>query len=295
MRLPARFLSAESRLMPDTRLVGPMPWVIAIMMFLMVLAAAGGLALTQAARSMGGNLADQATVQIVEANADKREAQAKSAIDVLSHHAAVSAVRRVPDAEMQKLLEPWLGDEIMGTDLPMPVLIDVTLRPGASVDALSQALRNAAPAARVDDHSRALAPLTGLIAALRWLAAALVLLMAAATAAVVVLAARGALNTHRSTIDVMHLLGATDIQIARLFQRRIAIDALMGGLLGLAGAACVVVLIGMRMAALGSEWMGMVSLSVPAWISLALLPVAGMVLAMLSARWTVVAALRRIL
>ena len=31
----------------------------------------------------------------------------------------------------------------------------------------------------------------------------------------------------------MHLLGATDVQIARLFQRRIALDALFGGLIGL--------------------------------------------------------------
>ena len=51
-------------------------------------------------------------------------------------------------------------------------------------------------------------------------------------------AARGAraLDTHRDTIEVIHMLGATDIQIARLFQRRIALDALLGGLVGTAGA-----------------------------------------------------------
>lgn len=295
MGLLTRFASAESRLMPDTRLAGPMPWVIAIMMFLMVLAAAGGLSLAQAARAIGGDLTGKATIQIVEANGDKREAQAKAAIAILSSHAAVSAVRRVPDAEMQSLLEPWLGGEILGSDLPMPVLIDIDLRPGASTEGLARALRGPVPSARVDDHSRALAPLTGLIAALKWLAAALVLMMAAATAAVVVLAARGALNTHRATIDVMHLLGATDIQIARLFQRRIAIDALMGGLLGLAAAVAVIGTIGIRMAALGSEWIGMIALPTWAWLSLALLPVAGMGVAMLSARWTVVSTLRRIL
>lgn len=295
MKLPALLASAESRLMPDTRLAGPMPWVIAIMMFLMVLAAAGGLSLAGAARGIGGDLADKATVQIVEANGDRREAQAKAALALLSRHAAVTAARRVPDAEMQALLEPWLGGEILGADLPMPVLIDVDLRPGASTEALARAVRGVAPAARLDDHSRALAPLTGLLSALKWLAAALVLLTAAATAAVVVLTARGALNTHRATIDVMHLLGATDIQIARLFQRRIAIDALMGGLLGLLAAAAVIGTIGIRLTALGSEWTGMATLSLWAWILLALLPVAGMALAMLAARWTVVAALRRIL
>jgi cell division transport system permease protein len=43
------------------------------------------------------------------------------------------------------------------------------------------------------------------------------------------LAARGALDTHRATIDVMHGIGAEDQQLVRLFVRQIAIDALSGG------------------------------------------------------------------
>ena len=34
------------------------------------------------------------------------------------------------------------------------------------------------------------------------------------------------LDTHRATIEILHLMGATDVQVARLFQRRIALDAL---------------------------------------------------------------------
>lgn len=295
MKLAVRFAFSDNRLLPDAQLSGPMPWVIAIMMFLMVLAAAGGLALAQAARTLGGDLANRATIQIVEANADLREAQAKAALALLTRHPAVATVHRVSDAEMQALLEPWLGGGAVDAELPVPVLIDISLRPGGRADALAAVLRGPAPAARIDDHARALAPLTGLIDALKWLAAAVVVLMAGATAAIVALAARGALNTHRPTIDVMHLLGATDIQIARLFQRRIAADALAGGLLGLAGAVAVVIVVGVRLAALGSELMGALVLPPVAWAMLAALPLAGMVVAMLAARWTVVAALRRML
>ena len=52
---------------------------------------------------------------------------------------------------------------------------------------------------------------------------------AVATGAVVLLAARAGLETHRETISVMHMLGSTDVQVARLFQRRIALDAAIGG------------------------------------------------------------------
>ena len=75
-------------------------------------------------------------------------------------------------------------------------------------------------------------------ALLQWLAFGLVVLLSAAAAAAVVLAARGALDTHRFTIEVMHGIGATDLQVTHLFQRKIAIDALAGSLAGaIAGGA----------------------------------------------------------
>ncbi|HEX8534930.1 MAG TPA: cell division protein, partial [Allosphingosinicella sp.] len=140
-----------------------------------------------------------------------------------------------------------------------------------------------------------LAPLAKLIQALKWLAGGLVLLMVGATAATVVLAARAALDTHRGTIEVLHLMGATDVQVARLFQRRIALDALFGGALGLSAASLVLVLIGNRVGALGSELLGSAGLPAASWAILVALPVAGVFLAMLVARATILRALGRLL
>ena len=168
------------------------------------------------------------------------------------------AVRPVPDAEIQALLEPWLGSGSLEADLPVPALIDVDLTPEGhrALDGLRRAVAAAAPGARVDDNGQWLAPLASLIGALKWLAAGLVLLMVGATAATVVLAARAALDIHRATIEVLHLMGATDVQVARLFQRRIALDALFGGLVGFILAALVLIGIGERVSALGSELLG---------------------------------------
>ncbi|MGC4250620.1 MAG: cell division protein, partial [Sphingobium sp.] len=138
-------------------------------------------------------------------------------------------------------------------------------------------------------------PLAGLLSALGWLAVGIVLLMALATGAVVVLAARGAHDSHRGTIEVLHLMGATDVQIARLFQRRIALDAMLGSLLGFVIAACVILLLGARLIATGSELLGAVHLPWSSWALLAALPVGGVLLAMLAARWTVLRSLGRLL
>jgi cell division transport system permease protein len=111
----------------------------------------------------------------------------------------------------------------------------------------------------------------------------------------VVLAARAALDTHRSTIEVLHLMGATDVQVARLFQRRIALDALFGSLVGLIAAFGVLLMIGRRVRELGSELLGAAQLPDYAWAILLGLPVAGVILAMLVARLTILRALARLL
>jgi cell division transport system permease protein len=288
-----KFGTADKRLLPEGRLSGPMPWVIAIMMFLTVLAAAAGLGLGSAAHSLTANIGNRVTVQIVEPNPDRREAQARAAVAALERREGVLAVKRIGAAEMAGLLEPWLGAGGLEGDLPVPAMIDVDLSPAAYADAsgLRAAIAEAAPSARIDDNGQWLAPLGRLMRALEWLAAALVLLMIGATAATVVLAARAALDTHRATIEVLHLMGATDVQVARLFQRRIALDALFGGGVGLVAAALVLFLIGNRVAALGSDLLGSAHLPATAWLLLVALPVFGVLLAMLVARAAILRAL----
>ena len=129
------------------------------------------------------------------------------------------------------------------------------------------------------------------VRALSWLALILVLLIALATAAAVVLAARGTLDTHRSTIDVLHGIGATDDQVARLFQRQIALDALLGGLVGatLAGMMLAVTLGGTGVA---TTLAGVPPLGWRDALLLAAFPLLGAGLATLVAKRAVLGALR---
>ena len=298
MALPFATRAADRRLLPEGRLAGPMPWVIAIMMFLTVLSAAAGIGLGAAVRALSADLAGRASVQVVEADPQARAALAERALRALRASRAVRSATPVDAAILADQLRPWLGDAATSGELPVPALIDVTLTPGdaaAKVAALRRSLRALSPALRIDPHAAFLAPLAGLLGALGWLALGVVLLMALATGAVVVLAARGAHDSHRGTIDVLHLMGSTDVQIARLFQRRIGLDALLGSALGFAFAVLVILLIGLRLTAAGSDLLATVRIGPADWIVLALLPVAGVALATLTARWTVLRALGRML
>ena len=286
--------AARHRLLPGGRLAGPMPWIIAIMMFVTVLAAAAGLGLGAAVQSMRADLAGRASVQVVEADAQARAALAARTLQALRAAPDVRAADPVDPVVLADQLRPWLGEEAMNGDLPVPALIDVLLTPGEAgpkIDRLRRLLADLSPKLRIEPHAAFLTPLAGLLSALGWLALGAVLLMMLATAAVVVLAARGAHDSHRGTIDVLHLMGSTDVQIARLFQRRIGLDALMGGALGFAFAILVILLIGLRLAATGSDLLAAIALPMRDWLILVALPIAGVLLATLTARWTVLRAL----
>ncbi|WP_176592216.1 ABC transporter permease [Sphingobium sp. EM0848] len=290
--------AARHRLLPEGRVAGPMPWIIAIMMFLTVLAAAAGLGLGAAVKAMGADLAGRATVQIVEANAEQRDRLGALAAQALRKNGAIRAIHPVPAATLADQIRPWLGQDAVSGDLPIPALIDIELTPGqtdAKVARLRQQLTALSPRIRIEPHAAFLAPLAGLLSALGWLAAGIVLLMTLATGAVVVLAARAAHDGHRATIDVLHLMGATDVQIARLFQRRIGLDALFGGALGFTVALLAIVLLGARLLATGSELLGAIHLPWTSWAILAALPVGSVLLATLAARWTVLRSLGRLL
>ena len=160
---------------------------------------------------------------------------------------------------------------------------------------LREALTASVPSARVDAQAGWLAPVFHAIASLQWLAVGLVVLLAATSAAAVWLAARSALGSNRETIEIVHLLGGTDGQIARLFQRSIAIDALIGGVVGLLLGIGAIFLLGQRFAALGSGIIAGGGLGMGDWFALGAIPLAGVAIAMLTARLTVLATLRKML
>ena len=115
------------------------------------------------------------------------------------------------------------------------------------------------------------------------------------TAAAVWLASRSALGSNRGTIEIIHLLGGTDGQIAQIFQRSIGFDAVLGGTVGLGFGLAAILLLGRQFAALGSGMVAGGGLGMFDWAAIASIPLAGVVIAMFNARLTVLAALRKML
>jgi cell division transport system permease protein len=295
MRFSLNPNAPDRRLLDEGQRTRAMTWIMAIMLFLTVLAGALGLGMLAATLQLDRQLSGRLTVQIIEPNAELRDRQADAVVKALRAMPGVVRAEEADRTRLAELLKPWLGDAGLDPDLPMPAMIDVDVRGDAAVAAAEQAARRIVAGARIDRHAQWLSPVRSFMTTLSWLAAGLVLLMASATGAVVLLAARAGLDTHRDTIEVLHMLGSTDLQVARLFQRRIAFDTLIGGLGGTAAALALVWFLQSRFGALGSEMLSGVALQQRDWFLLLLLPLSFALLATFAARIAVLRALGRTL
>jgi cell division transport system permease protein len=281
--------SADRRLLGSERFSGPTPWVIAIMSFSIVIIAATGLALANTAGALGKAIDARYAVEVP--NGGENLAALTQA---LKSAPGVTAVEAVPEREMRRTLERWLGPAAQSADLPVPALLNFDTAEGANLATIQQRVQAIAPAAQISAHRDRVAPLLRSMRSVQWLTFGLVLLLSAAAAAAVVLAARGALDTHRFTIEVMHGVGATDLQVTHLFQRKIALDALVGSLTGAAAGALVLLLLAGG-ASFAGELIGGASLSPVDFLVLLLLPFVLTALATWVARMVVLAALRETL
>lgn len=287
MTLPFHISTPDRRLLAAGKRRGATKWLIAIQMFVMVVVSAAGLAIGNAAALLGEATEHQFTVQLVDAEVTSDDiAAAARAIDGVSGATAIS------EAEVRATLDRWLGPAAEEADLPIPAIVELTLDPAADRAAIEAALHSRYDGAVLSSNSATIAPLLRSLTALGWVAAFLVLLVAVAAGAAVVLAARAALAANQPVIAVMHGVGATDEQVARLFQYRIAVDSLVGGLIGAGAAALVLLLVATSGLAIAGRMAGQALLTPLDMLLLLALPFVGALIATMVARRAVLAALR---
>ena len=232
---PAPFLpEKEAR---DVALI----FVVAVLCFLACLTAMGVVAADRAARGWTGQLIGEATVIVRPRGGETPDAAAARAAEALSGTAGVTEARALEPAKAYDLIRPWLGDVSDLEDLPVPRLVAVTLDPKHPTDAprLRAALAAQNIDATVDDHSIWIKDIRRAGGLVRWLGAGVFLVIAAAAAAVVTFATRAGLAARRDVVEVLHLAGAEDGFIARLFQARFARVAGLAGFLGAGAAAAL--------------------------------------------------------
>lgn len=285
---PAPFLPAS-----DAR-DGALTFVIAVLCFLACLTALGVIAADRAARGWTDQLRGEATIVVRPKSSETPDSAAARAAETLAGVPGVVEARALEGEKAEALIAPWLGDVADLEDLPVPRLVAVVLDPSkpASTQAMDRALKAQGLDALVDDHSAWMADIQRSAGMARWIGAAVFLMIAAAAGAVVAFATRAGMAARREVVEVLHLTGAEDAFIARLFQSRFALMAARAGLLGAGGAAIVGA--GLRLAGGGA---GLTPVLPVAWSDLLAVlpcPLAAAAVAAIAARLTAAALIREL-
>lgn len=291
-----------SAILPRDKGAAPLDVVIAVMAFLAALALGASLIAERTALGWRAGLSDRLTVQVIppaQDNAGARlEEEVSAALAVLRDTRGIAHAQALTQQQTLALVQPWLGQDALVAELPLPRLIDATVTPGAEVDlkTLSARLKEAAPDSLLDDHARWISRLRNLADTITWSAYGILLLIAIATAAAVSFATRAGLEAHHEMVELLHQMGARANFIASAFERHYFLSALGAAAVGAALAALVF------LAAGGLEFAGIEAVpflpplalkmnEVP-WL-LAVPAVSGLI-ALATARLSVLAALREI-
>ncbi|HEY3777396.1 MAG TPA: hypothetical protein VGL35_05015 [Rhizomicrobium sp.] len=289
------------RIMPRWEGAAPLDLAIGVMAFLAALAVGASLIAARTAEGWRAGLASGITVQILPPERGAIEPRWQNEVDaslsLLRGTSGIARAEPVSDSDTRALVAPWLGTGVLPKELPLPRLVDATLTPGAAIDlaGLAKRLKQVAPDSLLDDHSSWTMRLQSAADDVIWSACGILALIALGTAATVTFATRAGLAGHQPIVSLLHQMGARAGFIARAFEWHYFASALAAAALGTVLAAAVFVL------AAGLEGAGLapVPFLPPLGLGLAelpwllLVPAAAGIIALVTARISVLAALAR--
>ena len=282
-------MSRETELLPsDSSRESALFFVVAALCFLAVLAALTAKATYGAATNWTSEVEGQITIQLVDAAPQ----DAERALGIIAGVSGISDAVIVPQDDLKaKVREAMNVAEVPAAiDSLLPIAIEAN--GGAEAANLARQIRSSLMEAGyvaeigvaadwVGDARRALG-------VLRVSALVAVALLALTGLAVIAFATHAALLAQRSTVNVLHLSGATDRFVANLFERRFWLLGLRSGAIGalaaLGATAFMIFMLG------SSQRVGLLpqlSLDITDFLILLLTPIIAGVAARMAARQTV--------
>ena len=267
------------------------PWIVALMVFLGALALAAATVVGGAIDRWDNNLTGRITLQVPAEEANPKVLT--RLVDTLTATPGIAKAETLSADATRALVEPWLGKVDADLELPLPAVIDVETTEGAEFDVnlLAGRLAKIAPGIIVDDHRVWLSQLIRMARTIEWIAFSIVALIGLTAIAAIIFATRSGLAVHGAIINLLHVMGARDSYIACQFQMQAMMLGIRGGLIGSIAAVVVLVALTTMSAGIDVALIPAAPLSLAQWPVLATVPVAAVLIAMATARVTVLRAL----
>ena len=270
--------------------------MVCIAVFLFGVTLSGVLSINAMLNAWNESILGALTVQVmpvVENNRDAAQAevlkQQSKAVEFLNQWPGVEKAEPLTDKQLNHLIQPWLGDGVEVSDLPIPRLIGVKLKKNVQVDflKLAEKLAEVAPLASIDDHKLWLDKLIKFADSLRLLALVVLLLVVVVTSGAIFYCTQTSLGLHKYVIGILHLMGAKDTYVAQQYAKKTAFLGFVGGVYGLVLAVPTILGVANLAKQIEGGIVSETTLSMSDWGIVFSLPVFSGFIAMLTAYYTV--------
>lgn len=213
--------------------------IVAILVFLAGLAWGVGAGANRMSGRWSQALANELMIEIavaadVDAQGASPELRAQRVKEILSQYAAVLSIETLERPALQEMLRPWLGDMSSYSELPLPVILKISLRQGHNLnfEDLARKIMREVPGVNVAAHYAWAGEVQTLANMISLISIGVMVLVASISVFQMVLMARARLAMFAQEIEILHTLGASDGFIAREFERQAFALSLVGALLG---------------------------------------------------------------
>jgi cell division transport system permease protein len=276
--------------------------LIALMSVLAVLAGSGTLALNAMAARWSSGLENKITIEIPVETKDghllSEDTVKKETLKIaqgLKDHPIIKTSTVMDATAVQDLVSPWIGEGLSLDDIPLPGLIAVELKhsDAKNIEQLKQDLDELSPYANMETHHEWLADLILFTNTLKSLAFFITIIITMTTLIAIVAGIRARLAIHKKEVELLHSMGASDIYIARQFQRHAMIIGIKGALAGTAIGLFITIILIYMSSHSGTSLIPEIHISNQAIILLCTIPIFASTLSATTARITVLRSLSK--
>jgi cell division transport system permease protein len=259
-------------------------WITAGLVYLAVL----GFGIAAVADRQLGDLQRQPRIVTVALPPNPDPAAARmellDVLELLRTRPGVAYASVIDDAEIDSLVQPWLGGDpapevVTGSlraGMPLPRLIDIAYNPGAPVDlaALDRDLAAVAQGAAIGDAGLLQRNQERIATTFRRVGIGIGFLLLALTTTVAVMVCRINLTQHAQAVDLLRLMGAKDRYIAQQLEHHALGKTLRGALVGFALGLSTIALVLHGPPLVGQSSLTEHGLAPVHWVLLGVVPIA---------------------
>jgi cell division transport system permease protein len=275
--------------------------LIALMSFLSVLALTSSFALSEMTDRWTSGLENQASIEVPAEDEGGNTIEPNILKNIttriygfLNTHPAIESAIVMSDEDISKLVSPWLGEDMELSNIPLPGIITVKFKADVAFDMenLKNNIKDLAPQARIDLHEGWLANVLRFTGALNFASLLVSFVIGVTTIVAVGGAVQSRMAIYKEDLELLHLMGASDVYISRQLQRYILIIALKGAAVGVIVGFFMLMIIGWFMGRMDINLIPDFSLNKTQIVMLVLLIPLTALVGMITARQTVLRALR---